>query len=58
MVAEYVEDLFSKLWEVMQGRNRSKVQAITSPPPLCSSLEKPNKQEAVAQHKSRFSKQS
>lgn len=52
----YVEDLFGKLWEVMQGENRVKVTAVVSPPPLCDSLERPNKEEAIAQHKSRFSK--
>lgn len=53
----YVEDLFVKLWEVMQGK-KSKVRVITSPPPLCSSFERPDKDKAVQQHQSRFSKQS
>ena len=58
VVVGYVDDLFCELWEAVQGRRCCKVKSITSPPPLCSTLEKPNKQEAIAQHKSRFLKQS
>lgn len=52
----YVEELFTMLWEVMQKNRSVKVKRVTAPPPLCSSLEKPNKKEAIAKHKSRFSK--
>ncbi len=52
----YVEDLYAQLWEVMQGKKKKK--QVASPPPLCSQLERPKKEEAVDKHKSRFSKSS
>ena len=54
----YVEELFTELWKVLQDGSNVKVKRISTPPPLCTSLEKPDKDEAVTQHKSRFSKQS
>jgi len=51
----YVEDLFAKLWDVIQGKKTTS-KVIASPPTLCSTLEKPDKAKAVQEHKTRFSK--
>ena len=54
----YVEELLSKLWTVAEERKfigcfQSRVK---SPPPLSSNCDYVLKSEAIAEHKSRFSK--
>ena len=51
----YVDELFTQLWKVLE-KGSERIPRTTSPPPLCSSFEKPVKEEAIIQHKTRFSK--
>lgn len=53
----YIDDLFTKLWESIEDGVQSKMKDAVVPPPLCSSLEKPDKETAIAEHKTRFSSQ-
>ncbi len=51
----YVQDLFCALWDVMLKECEVPVMMLP-PPALCDSLEKPEKQKAIAEHHIRFSK--
>ena len=55
--AGYVDDLFAKLWTLIEGSKADSTKLAVSPPPLCSSFKKPDKDTAIAKHKTRFSKQ-
>ena len=51
----YVDELFTHLWKVVGKWKRiNTTPQAPSPPPLCSNYEKPDKQEAIIKHQSRF----
>lgn len=53
----YVDELLTKLWEIVENPGSVKTVRVTSPPPLCSAYEQPEKSKAINEHKSRFSEQ-
>lgn len=51
----YVNELLTELWKVMEISGSARTVRVTSPPPLCSDFEKPDKKQAIIEHRSRFS---
>ena len=52
----YVDDLFTQLWKVVgKWKSSGTAPKVTSPPPLCSKYERPDKHDAIQEHQSRFS---
>ncbi len=49
-----MQDLFCALWDVMLKECEVPVMMLP-PPALCDSLEKPEKQKAIAEYQTRFS---
>ena len=54
-ISGYVEDIYSKVFELCRRDDPDLNGDDKVPPPLCSQYEKPEKSTAVANHKSRFS---
>ena len=52
--AEYVDDLIRETVSVATSQTISTTQSGSIPPALCSQYEKPDKDEAVSKHRSRF----
>ena len=57
IIIGYVDELLTKLWEIVENPGSVKTVQVTSPPPLCSNYEQPEKSKAINEHKSRFSEQ-
>ncbi len=57
IIIDYVDELLTKLWEIVENPSSVKTVRVTSPPLLCSAYEQPEKRKAIDEHKSRFSKQ-
>ena len=55
-IVEYVDDLMEAVIAACQqpGAVETPGLAKTEPPALCADLDRPDKQEAIAQHRSRF----
>ena len=51
----YVDELIAKVWEMVEKPRSVKIPRLSSPPPLCSAFEHPEKTKAINEHKSRFS---
>lgn len=54
---DYVSELFTELLKRVEGKRtpRSDPQTPEPPAPLCSSFDRPDKDEAVTKYQSRFS---
>ena len=54
-VTEYMDDLLTEVLKIEEPRSSLESRLHSTPPPLCASFTKPNKEDAVAEHQSRFS---
>lgn len=54
-VVGYIDDLIREVVEACRKRHGERTQVnVVVPPPLCDALDRPDKEEAVARERSRF----